>query len=415
MMKMNKKQQKKRKVFDGLLNGVTFFSSGLSVFVLIAIFVFIFTQGFSTLGFHMLTGNYWSKNYLTSVQSSYNKPGTYAKPSNIGEGVAYSSKWGIGFVDTKDQNGDPIVLVEVVDDNSPFIHLLDDSIHDKDVTMSTEVGFQVENLGYKTKDGKAQVAGNIMSQSAKEVASALDKNAASISKVYYKTPGGGIRGSIISTLYLILISLLIALPLGIAAAVYLHEYAKKNKLTSTIRSAIEMLTGVPSIIFGLMGVAVLFPVTQLFGATTTNILLGSFTMAIILLPTIIRSTEEALIVVPQSLRDASLSIGANQSQTIFKVVLPCAIPGILTGILLSIGRVIGESAALIYTMGTYVNDTPALTSQGTSLAVHIYNIMSSEQPNFELASAISIVILVFVLLLNISVKLASKRLHKSWN
>ena len=253
-----------------------------------------------------------------------------------------------------------------------------------------------------------------MSQSAKEIVAMLDTNATSIKSMYFKTPGGGIRGSIITTLYLIVVSLLIALPLGIAAAIYLHEYAKPTRMTGFIRSAIEMLTGVPSIIFGLMGVAVLFPITQVFGATTTNILLGSLTMSVILLPTIIRSTEEALIVVPSSLRDASLSLGANQSQTIFKVVLPCAVPGILTGVLLSIGRIIGESAALIYAMGTYVNDTPELLSQGTSLAVHIYNIMSSEQPNFELASAISLVILIFVLVLNISIKLLSKRFNKAW-
>ena len=211
-----------------------------------------------------------------------------------------------------------------------------------------------------------------------------------------------------------MISLLIALPLGIGAAIYLHEYAAKNKITSGIRSAIEMLTGVPSIIFGLMGVAVLFPLTKLAGADTTNVLLGSLTMAIILLPIIIRSCEEALAIVPQTLRDASLSLGANQSQTIFKIVLPCAVPGILSGVLLSIGRVIGESAALIYTMGTYVNDSPTLLSQGTSLAVHIYNIMSSEQPNFELACAISIVILVFVFMLNLLVKLMSRRFNKAW-
>lgn len=420
MMKMiykahdHKKQAKKRKFFDGLLNGVTFFSSGLSVLILIAIFVFIFSKGFSTLGFHMLTGNYWSNNYLTSVEAKYNQPGDFPKPESLDKKVAYSTKWGIGFVDTKDQNGDDVVLVEVIDKNSPFQHLRDESVKNKIKSMKTEVGFQVENLGFKTQSGTSKITGNIMSQNAVEVASSLDKQAVSISKVYYKTPGGGIRGSIITTFYLIIISLLIALPLGIAAAIYLREYAKKNKFTSFIRSGIEMLTGVPSIIFGLMGVAVLFPVTKLFGATTTNILLGSFTMAIILLPIIIRSTEEALIVVPQSMRDASLSLGANQSQTIFKVVLPSSIPGILTGVLLSIGRVIGESAALIYTMGTYVNDTPTLTSQGTSLAVHIYNIMSSEQPNFALASAISIVILVFVLFLNITIKLISKRLNKAW-
>lgn len=413
MIQLQEKQRTARKRKDRILNSITYVSSGLSVLVLLAIFVFIFSKGFSTLGFDLLKGNYWSKNYLTSVETSHNQPGSFERQTSLHDDVAFSSKWGIGFVDARDQNGDPVVLVEYVDENSPFTYLKDESIKDKEVKMTTEVGYQVENLGYKNREGKAQIAGGILSQSAKEVAQVLDDQAVSIAKVYYKTPGGGIRGSIITTLYLILVSLLLALPLGIAAAIYLHEYAKPGTLSGILRSAIEMLTGVPSIIYGLMGVAVLFPVTQLFGATTTNILLGSFTMAIILLPTIIRSTEEALIVVPQSLRDASLSLGANQSQTIFKIVLPAALPGILTGILLSIGRVIGESAALIYTMGTYVSDSPALLSQGTSLAVHIYNIMSSEQPNFELASAISIVILLFVLVLNISVKLISARLRKT--
>ena len=223
-----------------------------------------------------------------------------------------------------------------------------------------------------------------------------------------------ISGSIISTVYLLLVSMVIALPIGIASAVYLNEYAKKSKFNMLLRSGIETLTGVPSIVFGLMGVTVLFPVTQVFGATTTSILLGGLTMAIILLPTIIRSTEEALLVVPQHLRDASLSVGANQSQTIFKIVLPCAVPGILTGVLLGIGRVIGESAALIYTMGTFINDSPTLLSQGTSLAVQIWSIMSGEQPNYELACAISIIILVFVLILNFAVKVISKRFSKAW-
>lgn len=414
MIKTSANQKKKRRLYDAICNGVTYLSSSLSLLVLLAIFVFIFSKGFSSLGFDLLKGNYWSKNYLTSVETSYNHAGEFQRPASLSEEAVFSNKWGIGLIDTKDQNGDSIVLVEYVDPDSPFAHLKDESIKNKDVFMTTEVGFQVENLGYKTTNGTSMLAGNIMSQNADEVVQALDTSAQSIQKIYYKTPGGGIRGSIISTVYLILISLLIALPLGIASAVYLHEYAKPNRMTSLIRSAIEMLTGVPSIIFGLMGVAVLFPITQMFGATTTNILLGGLTMSIILLPTIIRSTEEALIVVPQSLRDASLSVGANQSQTIFKIVLPCAVPGILSGVMLSIGRVIGESAALIYTMGTYVNDSPTLLSQGTSLAVHIYNIMSSEQPNFELASAISIVILVFVLFLNISVKLLSKRWNKSW-
>ncbi|MGX8834226.1 phosphate ABC transporter permease PstA [Amedibacillus sp. YH-ame6] len=414
MKQINLAQKKKRKRNDGILNGITYVSSGVSVVVLIAIFIFIFSKGFSSLGFDILTGNYWSNNYLTSIQEQHNAPANFTKPSDLSEGAVFSSKWGVAFIDTIDQHKDNVVLIEYIDKDSPFNYLIDDSIKDREVTMGAEVGFQAERINFVNTQGKTQVSGNIMSQSAKEVVTMLDENAASIKTMYFKTPGGGIRGSIITTLYLIIVSLLIALPLGIAAAIYLHEYAKPTRTTGFIRSAIEMLTGVPSIIFGLMGVAVLFPITQMFGATTANILLGSLTMSVILLPTIIRSTEEALIVVPKSLRDASLSLGANQSQTIFKVILPCAVPGILTGVLLSIGRIIGESAALIYAMGTYVNDSPELLSQGTSLAVHIYNIMSSEQPNFELASAISIVILIFVLVLNISIKLLSKRFNKAW-
>lgn len=414
MRQVDLKQKKKRKLKDGALNGITFFSSGLSVFILIAIFVFIFTKGFSSLGMDLLTKNYWSNTYLNSIQQEYNQQGSYTKPADLGDDVYFSEKWGAGFVNAQDQNKETIILVEYIAPNSPLQNMVDDSIKDKTVHTTAEVGYQLEKLTYKNESGVNGAAGRIYGQDAKGVAEILDTKASSVNQMFFKTPGGGIRGSIISTLWLILISLLIALPLGVASAIYLHEYAKENKVTSLIRSAVEMLTGVPSIVFGLMGVTVLFPITQLFGANSTNILLGSFTMSIILLPVIIRSTEEALIVVPQSLRDASLSVGANQSQTIFKVVLPCAIPGILTGVLLSIGRVVGESAALIYTMGTYVNDYPTLTSQGTSLAVHIYNIMSSEQPNFELASAISIVILVFVLLLNISVKLISKKINKAW-
>lgn len=196
-------QKKKRRLFDGLCNGVTYLSSGLSVFVLIAIFVFIFSKGFSSLGIDLLKGNYWSKNYLTSVETTKNHPGSFERPSSLSEEASFSSKWGIGFVDTKDQNGDAIVLVEYIDEASPFHYMKDESIKDKDVSLSTEVGFQVENLGYRTKSGATMIAGNIMSQNAAEVAQALDSSAQSITKVYYKTPGGGIRGSIISTLYLI--------------------------------------------------------------------------------------------------------------------------------------------------------------------------------------------------------------------
>ncbi len=406
-------QKNKRRFTDGILNMLTYASSAICVLLLLSIFIFIFSKGSGMLGMKLLTGDYWAKNYMTSIQEKNNHPSTYKSPEDASDDMYWSERWGVGFVDARNENNEAIVLVEAIDDASPFAHLKGESRQNKP-SISAESGYLLENLSYQTTQGTTRLAGNIVSQDAKTVARLLDQDAVSINKIYFKTPGGGIRGSLLTTLYLIIISLLIALPLGIGAAIYLHEYAAKNKITSGIRSAIEMLTGVPSIIFGLMGVAVLFPLTKLAGADTTNVLLGSLTMAIILLPIIIRSCEEALAIVPQTLRDASLSLGANQSQTIFKIVLPCAVPGILSGVLLSIGRVIGESAALIYTMGTYVNDSPTLLSQGTSLAVHIYNIMSSEQPNFELACAISIVILVFVFMLNLLVKLMSRRFNKAW-
>lgn len=404
----------KRTVKDGILNGITYGSSAIAFGVLVMIFIFIFSKGGSLVNLDLLKNDFWSKNYLAEVVEDKNVPGNYTRPDDLSEEAYFSTKWGIAFVDYTNHEKQELILVEYIDENSPFYHLNDASNKQTQTSFDMQVGLQVEKIDFAEEDGTANFTGAIAMETAKDVASSLDNRAQSITSMYLKTAGGGIRGSIISTIYLILVSLCIALPIGIASAIYLNEYASKNKFNAIIRSGIETLTGVPSIVYGLMGVTVLFPVTQLFGATTTNLLLGSLTLAIILLPTIIRSTEEALLVVPKDLRDASLALGANQSQTIFKIILPSAVPGILTGILLSIGRVIGESAALIYTCGTFINDSPTLLTQGTSLAVHIWSIMSGEQPNFELASAISIIILIFVLILNISVKWVSKKLNKSW-
>lgn len=408
------KNHKQRKLHDGFLNGITYGSSLIAFGVLVMIFIFIFSKGSSLLSFDLLKNDYWSKNYLAEVVKEKNVSGNFVRPSDLSDEAYFSQKWGIAFVDYENHEKEELILVEYVDENSPFLHLLDSSNKQEKTSFDLQTGLQVEKIDYTTKEGTIDFTGSIAMVGAKDVANDLDQKAANITSMYLKSPGGGIRGSIISTVYLILVSLCIALPIGIASAIYLNEYASKSKFNMIIRSGIETLTGVPSIVYGLMGVTVLFPITQMFGATTTNLLLGSLTLSIILLPTIIRSTEEALIVVPKDLRDASLALGANQSQTIFKVILPSAIPGILTGILLSIGRVIGESAALIYTCGTFINDSPTLMTQGTSLAVHIWSIMSGEQPNFELASAISIIILIFVLFLNLSIKWLSKKLNKSW-
>ena len=412
-MKIKAGNHGKRKFYDGALQVVTYLSSGISVIVLVALFVFIFTRGWSSINMDLIMNNYWSENYTVETISQSDGQ-TFERPADLSEEAYFSEKWGIAFVDHVDAHKDEMILVEYIDENSPLYALSNVSVRNNPQDFTLQVGMQVSRLQYHDAQGNVGLGGGIMGQTAEQLAQTLDDNAATVDSMYIQTTGGGIRGSIISTVYLLLVSMVIALPIGIASAVYLNEYAKKSKFNMLLRSGIETLTGVPSIVFGLMGVTVLFPVTQVFGATTTSILLGGLTMAIILLPTIIRSTEEALLVVPQHLRDASLSVGANQSQTIFKIVLPCAVPGILTGVLLGIGRVIGESAALIYTMGTFINDSPTLLSQGTSLAVQIWSIMSGEQPNYELACAISIIILVFVLILNFAVKVISKRFSKAW-
>ena len=410
-MKIKTGNQNKRRFYDGILQALTYLSSGISVLVLVALFVFIFSRGWSSINMDLLTNNYWSENYNVEPVSEVADT-TFERPADLSEEAYFSEKWGVAFVDHVNAHKEEMILVEYIDENSPLYAMSDVSIRSNPQDFTMQVGMQVSRLSYTNEQGDTQLAG-IGGQTAQDVAQALDQ-ATSVNSMFIQTTGGGIRGSIISTFYLLLVSLVIATPVGDASAIYLNEYARKSKFNMMLRSGIETLTGVPSIVFGLMGVTVLFPVTQLFGATTTSILLGGLTMSIILLPTIIRSTEEALLVVPQHLRDASLSVGANQSQTIFKIVLPCAVPGILTGVLLGIGRVIGESAALIYTMGTFINDSPTLLSQGTSLAVQIWSIMSGEQPNYELACAISIIILFFVLILNFAVKIISKRFSKAW-
>lgn len=400
-----------RKVKDNILNALTYISSALSVFVLGAIVIFLINQGLSSINWHLLSGNYQVSSENAAVVETANEAG-YG--SYDGEGY-YSTRYGIAFNDIVTSHKDKEIQVVYIDSESNLLNMESLIAGQDGKKVSISEGSVISNMYYMDENGSKQFLSKGMMKDAQNLVTILDTKAESLVSINYQTLGGGIRGSIIVTLYLIIISLLISLPIGICSAIYLHEYAKKNKLNQLIRAGIDTLTGVPSIIYGLMGVTVLFPVTQLFGATSTSILLGGLTLAIILLPTIIRNTEEALMVVPQSLRDGSLSLGATKSQTIFKVVLPCAINGILTGVLLGIGRVIGESAALVYTTSTVITDYPKLLGQGTSLSLMIWSIMSGEQPNYELASAISLIILVVVFIINISVKLIAKRFAKSFS
>lgn len=225
---------------------------------------------------------------------------------------------------------------------------------------------------------------------------------------YSPTGDGGIWPMIVTTLYTIGISLLIATPIGILAAVYLQEYAKQGRLVKTIRFATESLTGIPSIIYGLFG-AVFFVTTMKLGM---SIISASLTLTIIVLPVIIRTTEEALKTVPQSYREGSLALGTTKLQTLSKVILPSAMPGILSGIILSIGRIVGESAAIFLTAGTVAAMPESIFSSARTLTVHSY-LVTQESGDIGMAAAVGIVLIVIILALNFGATFISKKLNKA--
>ena len=202
--------------------------------------------------------------------------------------------------------------------------------------------------------------------------------------------------SIINTVCMTALSLLIAGPLGVFAAVYLVEYAKKgNKLVSIVRVTAETLTGIPSIVYGLFGM--LFFVNALHWGF--SMLAGAFTLAIMVLPVIMRTTEEALMSVPDMYREASFGLGAGKLRTIFVVILPSAVPGILSGIILSVGRILVETAALMYTAGTVAELPASVMSSTRTLSVHMYT-LSREGLYIDQAYATAVVLLLIVLLIN---------------
>lgn len=394
----------KRKVNDGILNGITYLFSSVGIIILLAILIFIFRNGFSTLSFKLLVSDNSSKKFQTKLVEDIQFH-DFSDPHI--EGVYFSSQWGVGFIDSTNLEGYKTVEIAYLDERSPFINLHD---YNNDQYIKVEIGHQFQTALLTGENDEFIVI--YAKDGAKGVATSFDR-AITIDKMDTITGGGGIRGSIITTIYMILLTLVIALPLGIGAAIYLNEFAPVNRFAKIIRSMIEMTSGIPSIVFGLVGSAVFIPfMNGTIGTDGRSIAAGSLTLTIILLPVIIRTAEEGLRVVPKSYRDASLALGASETQTTFKVVLPNAISGLLAATLLSIGRIIGESAALIYTAGTAIKDRIAIDEASTSLAVHIWTAMAGENPNFELSSAISIVILIVVFALSTIVKLITRRLNK---
>ncbi len=221
----------------------------------------------------------------------------------------------------------------------------------------------------------------------------------------------GILPNIIFTVYLILTTLVVALPIGIGGAIYLTEYAKNRSLVSIIEFATESLAGIPSIIYGLVGMMV-FVQGMSMGS---GILAGSLTLAIMILPNILRTTQEALKTVPQSYREGSVGLGATKWHTIWTIVLPCTLDGVVVGAILSVGKIVGESAALLYTAGTgyklVTNYLQALHTSSGSLSVMLY-VYYQEYGEVDLAFAIAAILMIIVLIINFMAKFAKQKLKK---
>ena len=232
---------------------------------------------------------------------------------------------------------------------------------------------------------------------------------ASLFSFTYTSENVSLLPSLINTLIMTLVSLAIAAPVGIFAAIFLVEYAKKgSRFVKLIRITAETLSGIPSIVYGLFGM-LFFVNTCKWGF---SILAGAFTLAIMVLPLIMRSTEEALKSVPDSYREGSFGLGAGKLRTVFRIVLPSAIPGILAGVILAIGRIVGETAALIYTAGTVAKVPKNVLSSGRTLAVHMYN-LSSEGLYMNQAYATAVVLLVLVVVINTLSGMIAKRITKA--
>ena len=230
----------------------------------------------------------------------------------------------------------------------------------------------------------------------------------SLFSLEYNTENASLMPALINTVIMTLLSLVIAIPFGIFSAIFLVEYAKKgNRFVGIIRLTTETLQGIPSIVYGLFGM--LFFVTAL--GWGYSILAGAFTRSIMILPLIMRTTEEALKAVPDTYREGSFGLGAGKLRTIFRIVLPAAVPGIMAGVILAIGRIMGETAALMYTAGTVPDIAATPMSSGRTLAVHMYN-LSSEGLYMDQAYATAVILLVVVVAMNALSAFAARKLTK---
>lgn len=393
-----------RKTKDNIIKSIIYLATGITISILLFIVGFIFIKGIGLINWDFLSRDFNDKVFYAFTESEELPLGI--SQEELEKKADYNKKYETPL--------EAPVYIESLGAAITKVAYKNHTTEKEQFVISyIEKGSSLEKA--KSAKGEGQKIGTdyvlesvngseVQGLSSVEVKTLIENEPQDL-KLKVINPGGGISSNIITTLYMVLLSLVIALPIGIFGAIYLTEYAKPGKLVNTIRFAAECLSGIPSIIFGLFGMA-FFVVALKF---QISILSGSLTVAIILLPVIIRSTEEALKTVPMSFREGSLALGATKLQTIFKVVLPCAVPGIATAVLLSIGRVIGESAALLLTAGTVAQIPGTLFSPGSTLTVQAYYV-AKEEGNIELACAIGLVIIVIVIVLNLLSRLASDKL-----
>lgn len=375
---MEKRKWNDRKVKDGILQGLIYLSTAVTVAILAVIIGFILYKGIPGINAGFLTRMWDDKTTFVNVERTAD--GVAKKDA------AYVASLGITLAQKEDK-----IFISEIDGNSP---------------VKSALNMKNEAYALKVKDIITKAGStNIEKMTVNEAATALNEGTGPI-RIKVVRPGGGIVPMLVSTIYIIILSLVIAAPVGISSAIYLNEYAKRGRILSLIRFAIQNLAGIPSIIYGLFGMLLFVQIAKM----QYSVLAGALTLSIMLLPTIISTTEEALKEIPGAYRESSFGLGATKLQTIGKIILPGALPGILVAIILSIGRIVGESAALIWTSGTVAQIPGALVggkAAAATLTTKMYWLIK-ESGDLSTASSIAVVLLVLIIALNIASKMITR-------
>lgn len=378
-----------RQIKDTIVKALIYASSAFSVVILAVIIGFILIKGIPRINMDFLTHSYEDKTTYVTI-------GEVTAAAVEIEGSQCTSEV-LGVTLSVNEEG---LVIEKIEKDS----LMKSGVDGTGAVYGLKKGDIITKLGDYNVERELK-NGTAAEEILKESAKAIGDNQGTM-KIKVVRKGGGIITMVVTTIYMVGLSLVIAGPIGILAAVYLNEYAKKGKMMTLIHFAIENLAGIPSIIYGLFGSLVFVQILQL----QYSILAGALTVSIILLPTIITTTEETLKTIPKTYRESSLGLGATQLQTITRVVLPNAISGVLVAVLLSIGRIVGESAALLLTAGTVAQIPTKLfgaSASGATLTIKAYMLMKEEN-DLTTACAIGVILLLIVIVINVSSKVVTK-------